>query len=321
MWRVILGALLLSGCGDAGDTGSADTGTTGTTDASTGEPLEATSTTGGTTNVGGSEESSSGAEDSSTGMPVEPQNGTLHVLTYNVAGLPDALSGSNPLVNTPLISPRLNEFDLVLAQEDFSYHEELAADAEHPYQSTPGGGGTLGDGLNRFSLSPFEDFERMGWIECNGVVDSGSDCLTQKGFSVGLHELGPGVEVDVYNFHMDAGGSAEDIAARQAQVEQMLGVISRRSANRALIVAGDTNMDEEDEADFVTLLEGAGLTDACRELTCGDQFRIDRIMFRNSGTLELTPMSWLVDLSFVDDEGEQLSDHEAVVVDFSWATP
>jgi len=315
MWRVVLGALLVLGCGDDADA-VPDGGTTGASEASTSGVTEATS--GGATDSGSSE--STAADESSTGAPTEPQAGMLSVLSYNVAGLPDALSSSNPLVNTPLISPRLNEFDLVLVQEDFSYHAELSADAEHPHQSTPGGGGTLGDGLNRFSQSAFEGFERNGWVECNGTVDSGSDCLTAKGFSVARHELGPGVEVDVYNFHMDAGGSADDIAARQAQIEQMLGTISTRSSERALIVGGDTNMDEEDEADLVSLLEGAGLTDACRELKCGEAFRIDRIMFRSIDGIELTPTSWRVDLSFVDDEGEQLSDHEAVVVEFDWAS-
>lgn len=322
MGRVILGALLLSGCGDtggAGGGGSTEGGSGGSTGGavgtSTGGTPTGSSETGDTT--GGPEESSTGS--SSTGAPIGPQAGTMRVLSYNVAGLPDGLSSSNPLVNTPLMSPLLNNFDLVLAQEDFSYHRELSADAEHPYQSTPGGGGTLGDGLNRFSQSEFEDFERNGWIECNGTVDSGSDCLTQKGFTLARHLLAPGTEVDIYNLHMDAGGSAEDIAARQAQIQQILETISERSVDRTIIVAGDTNMDEEDEADLVSLMEGAGLTDACRELACGEEFRIDRIMYRNVGRVELTPTEWVVDGSFVDAEGGALSDHEAVVVQFDWA--
>lgn len=331
MWRVFLGALLLSGCSDAGDgsdssaeTGGGTTqGVDGTTGTSVTESDETTGTTGDNTGPPSSTGSptDTGTSESDTTEGSEPADGTMRVLSYNVAGLPDALSGSTPSVNTPLISPLLNDFDLVLVQEDFSFHPELSADAEHPHQSTPGGGGSLGDGLNRFSESAFADFERAGWTECNGTVDSGSDCLTDKGFTVGLHELAPGANVDVYNFHMDAGGSEDDIAARQAQVQQVLETIEMRSADRALIVGGDTNMDEEDEADFVTLLEGAGLTDACRELACGDEFRIDRVMFRSSERVELTPTSWLVDLSFVDDNGGPLSDHEAVVVDFDWAKP
>lgn len=338
-----------SGTGSAGSANAGSDGdTTGAIDTSTGvppaesaDPTESTgrvastsdalgtsgratdtgSTAGGGADSSGSSADSSGSEEgsSSTGSRAGPEEGKMRVLSYNVAGLPDFISGSDPLVNTPLMSPLLNEFDLVLAQEDFSYHAQLSADAEHPHQSTPGGGGTLGDGLNRFSQSAFNDFEREGWIQCNGLFDSGSDCLTDKGFSVGLHEFGPDAEVDVYNLHMDAGGSQADIAARQAQIQQLLGRISVRSAARAVIVAGDTNMDEEDEADFVTLLNGAGLTDACRELTCGDEFRIDRIMFRSSDTVELTPTSWIVDLSFVDASGEQLSDHDAVVAEFNWA--
>lgn len=263
-------------------------------------------------------ESSDGGDDSTDGDPAS--QGTTNVLTYNVAGLPDFISQRNPAVNTPLISPLLDAYDLVLVQEDFSYHAELAADASHPFQSTPGGGGSLGDGLNRFSHSEFVDFERTGWAACNGHFDSGSDCLTDKGYSVGLHELAPGALVDVYNLHMDAGGSQADIQARQAQVQQMLSTILTRSQGRALIVAGDTNMGGSDEADFVTLLAGAGLVDACRELDCGEQYRIDRVMFRSSADLQLTPTSWIVDPSFVDGGGYPLSDHEAIGVEFDWAT-
>ena len=296
-----------AGSGGSGDSTSGPMGTTA--------GAEATGDTGDSGDSG-----DSGDDDSSTGAMVGPDEGTLRVLTYNVAGLPDLISGSDPLVNTPLISPLLNDFELVLVQEDFSYHAELSADAEHPYQSTPGGGGTLGDGLNRFSDSAFSDFERAGWEQCNGLFDSGSDCLTEKGFSVGLHELGPDATVDVYNLHMDAGGSQGDIEARQAQIQQLLETIALRSDGRALIVAGDTNMDEEDEADFVTLLEGAGLVDACRELGCGEEYRIDRIMLRSSDAVELVPTVWLVDDAFVDGNGDALSDHEAVVVELEWST-
>ena len=44
-------------------------------------------------------------------------DGEVHALTYNVAGLPEILSGSNPEVNTDLIGPKLNDFDLVVMQE------------------------------------------------------------------------------------------------------------------------------------------------------------------------------------------------------------
>ena len=250
---------------------------------------------------------------------VEPGDGSLRVLTYNVAGLPELISGSNPSVNTPLISPLLNAYDLVLVQEDFSYHAELSADATHPHQSEPGGTGSLGDGLNRFSNHPFDGFERHAWEQCNGLIDAANDCLTDKGFSAATHELDSGALVDVYNLHMDAGGSVGDKAARRAQIEQMLARIAQ-TPDRALIVAGDTNLGASDEADVQTLLIGAGLSDACRELGCGDDARIDRVMFRSSAAVTLTPTDWLLDPAFVDGSGAPLSDHLPVAVDFAWTS-
>jgi hypothetical protein len=47
------------------------------------------------------------------------QSGDFLALTYNVAGLPEGISGSHPETNTPLIGPLLNAYDLVLMQESW----------------------------------------------------------------------------------------------------------------------------------------------------------------------------------------------------------
>ncbi|MEQ9318019.1 MAG: hypothetical protein RIF41_02630, partial [Polyangiaceae bacterium] len=60
--------------------------------------------------------------------PIPPQDGTFSALSYNVAGLPQGLSGSEPEEYIPLISPLLTGYDLVLVQEDFVYHAELRAE-------------------------------------------------------------------------------------------------------------------------------------------------------------------------------------------------
>jgi hypothetical protein len=266
----------------------------------------------------------SGTADSSTGDPPPPvTQGTLQLLTYNVAGLPDGISGSMPIEYIPQISPLLNQYELALVQEDFAYHPELAADAEHPYQSEPHPdldppNYVFGDGLNEFSQYPFDPPDRVAWALCNGQLDMGSDCLTDKGFYRAVHTLSEGIEVDVYNLHMDAGGSPEDIAARDAQVAQLVAYILMHSLDRAVIVAGDTNMDEEDEASLQALLAAAGLTDVCRALDCGEEYRIDRVLYRSSTRIELTPMAWAIDATFVDSLGNDLSDHEALGVVIGW---
>lgn len=308
-----------NGCSDDGTAadggGTATEATSAATSTSTSAPADS-----GSTEAASSGADTTSAGESSGGPPVT--EGMLSVLTYNVAGLPEPLSSSMPATYTPLISPLLNPYDLVLVQEDFAYHEDLVSAVDHPHLSDPkatGTGDPLGDGLNRMSRHPFADHAREAWEVCNGMIDSGSDCLTMKGFAFARHELSPGVFVDVYNLHMDAGGSAEDHDARAAQTDQLLAAMAEHSEGMALVVAGDTNMGESSEAIFQTLLEGAGLVDACRELGCGEDTRIDRIMLRNGGGVVLTPDAWRIDDTFVTDGGEPLSDHEAVAIDVHWA--
>lgn len=315
--RLAIPALLLLSCGssDAAPASETTTTTAGTSSAGPDTGTAAVDTTG----DGASSSSSSGAP-----VPTPPvTEGEFTLLTYNVAGLPEGTSQSMPLEYTPQISPLLNLYDLALVQEDFAYHDLLVADAGHPYQSEPHPDSnprelSFGDGLNEFSQFEFGALDRVTWAECNGTVDSGSDCLTIKGFFAATHTLSEGIEVLVYDLHMDAGGSKGDIAARDAQVAQLLAHLEANAGDRAVIIGGDTNMDEEDEASLAALLDGAGLVDACRALSCGDEGRIDRVLLRSSAQVELTAVDWQVDDRFVDPEGNQLSDHEAVGVTIGW---
>lgn len=251
------------------------------------------------------------------GPEPEKPTGTFDFLTYNVAGLPEGLSGSNPAVNIPLISPRLNGFDMALVQEDFAYHATLRAGALHLFQSIPSTEAPffysdLGDGLNRFSMLEVGALYRVPWEKCNGLLTCGSDCFTPKGFSMGP-TLVNGIQVDVYNLHMDAGSCAEDVEARADQVRQLVSYMNTYSAGRALIVAGDFNMKDLP----TTLTSGMKLTDACQRLACGDN-RIDKVLFRSSSSLTLEPLIWAIPTGFVDGQGKDLSDHKPVAVRFRW---
>jgi len=273
-----------------------------------------------------------------------PRRGTLLALSYNVAGLPDALSGSMPETFTPLISPLLNGYDLVVVQESWltpdpnpleplrTYHEDLVVDANHPHQSIskPAPLGTdpgrpsaiLSDGLNRLSHVPFELTDRAPWAECVGLTNSGSDCLALKGFSMARTSFAPGIVVDVYNLHMEAGGSDEDNQLRDDQVAQLVGYIVANSAGNAVIVGGDFNLHSDsapDDVPFQALLDGASLQDVCVAVGCPDTNRIDKFLFRSSSTLQLSPLSWNFETDvFVAPGGEPLSDHDPLAVEFLW---
>jgi hypothetical protein len=254
--------------------------------------------------------------------------GEFSVLIYNVDGLPATLSGATPEVDIPQISPLLNSYDLVLVQEDFWYHDLLTAEITHPHRSEPKVAEPslteLGDGLNRFSRIRFDPVTRAAWQRCNGSVDCSNDCMTDKGFSVARVRLAKGVSLNVYNLHMDAGNCEGDFEAREGQLQQLVADLAARTADEAVIIAGDTNLknwrNREDQILLDQLLQETGVAIACNVLACTGGNH-DRIMFRSSPDLKLTPLSWSNPPEFVDAQGFDLSDHKPVLVNFSWEVP
>lgn len=263
-----------------------------------------------------------------------PTNGLLTILTYNVAGLPSPVSASAPHRNTAVIGRRINGYDLVLVQEDFCYHRALEGGAGHSFRSAPehdpgctillGSDNDLGDGLNRFSASPIVHFERRDWSSCHGFLSCHNDCMGSKGFTVGTHVLGSGLEIDVYNVHMDAGICSGDFDARRSQHEQLARAIVRRSSGRAVIVGGDLNLTntQADRRTTARFLERTGLKDLCAATRCRAGARLDRILFRSGESVELLPATHELPARFNDAGGEPLSDHAPILGRLRWqATP
>lgn len=257
--------------------------------------------------------------------PPLPAQGSVHVLTYNVAGLPEGISGSHPLVDMTQIAPKLDGYDLALLQEDFAYHDDLVNGSDFPYDSGWGEPRqrTVGDGLTRFSIFPLGPTDRVQWDACNGGIDFGaSDCLAEKGFSVDEVHLADGVSLLVYNLHADAGNGQADAEARASNFAQIAADIAARAGDHAVLVAGDTNLHgaADDPRILQDFLDASGTHDACRTLQCGDE-HIDRFMFRSGSELTLQPTAWAVATEFVDGDGQPLSDHPAIAVTVDWQIP
>ncbi len=289
----------------------------------------------------------------------DASEGELELLTYNVAGLPQEFSREMPGVNLPKISPKLNAYDLVLSQEDFdwwtdtvagldfvNYHERLRADTTHEHASErhPGPeavgvdlslrpGPQVGDGLGYLSRFPFEDVVRVPWPRCFGGLDpsdgGAADCLAMKGFMVATFELAPAVKVDVYNLHAEAGGTADDQALQAENFEVLAELIATRSKDRAVILAGDTNLhtdgehpDASGDTDgeiWAKFLDMTSLLDTCDVLACEDPGAIDKVAYREGVGVALTPLSRAFETDeFVDEAGEALSDHPPLSVRFRY---
>jgi endonuclease/exonuclease/phosphatase family metal-dependent hydrolase len=286
-----------------------------------------------------------GSSESRDAAPDTPDAIEMELLSYNVAGLPEGLSGSMPATYIPLISPRLSAYDLVAVQEDFAYHAELVADVDHPHRTEPNAASAppLGDGLSVLSRLPIVESEHVAWSRCFGVLDSGSDCLTPKGFLRVRLALDGGRELDLYNAHTDAGTDPDSTAARIDNLAQLAEHIRVHSAGHALIVLGDMNTRYTDaDGSLQELLAQAELRDVWAELLRGGVIpsagserapcpadrnnpvceRIDKILVRDSDRVRITATDYRVDgLRFETDAGEQLSDHRPVAARLSIQGP
>jgi endonuclease/exonuclease/phosphatase family metal-dependent hydrolase len=175
-----------------------------------------------------------------------------------------------------------------------------------------------GSGLALLSHGEQVDYTEVHYDECHGVLEGASDCLASKGFQVLTTTLG-GVEIDLYNTHHEAGGGSEDEAVRLGQVDQVLAFMAGRS-DRAVIYTGDFNLHPDDVEDDEPLARyaDAGLRNACDEVACAEPNHIDMIRLRDSGQLELTVEGWSRETQFVDEDGVDLSDHQAISATIRW---
>ncbi|MFJ9097162.1 jacalin-like lectin [Streptomyces sp. NPDC102405] len=272
-------------------------------------------------------------------------SGSFSVLSYNVAGLPEAISSaSTPRESsTTAIGQRIAPYDIVHVEEDFNYHAYLyAGDTNHAYRTPTSGGAGIGSGLNTLSKIPYDsdDFERAHWNSCQ--VDSG-DCLTPKGFTFMRERLAEGVYVDFYNLHTNAGTNDGDLASRADNLNQLTAFIQAHSAGNAVVVMGDTNTRYTRSGDTIAEFAAAnGLTDPWVQLVRGgtppakgsdalvcDQTGptvpntcevVDKVLYRSSRLVSLNATSYNNEhAKFLTDAGLMLSDHDPISVGFTWS--
>lgn len=257
-----------------------------------------------------------------------PTSGTLRVLTYNVAGLPDGLSGAEGalLDRMPQINALLDDYDLVGLQEDFDEggHDALTGGTPHAavtwFSERVSAERYYGAGLSQLLPVAPDAYVEEHYEHCNGVFDGASDCLASKGFQVATLSLG-GQQLDVYNTHHEAGGGADDLAARLSQVDAVVASVDGRSAGRAILLMGDFNLhpDDVEDAEPLGRYDGAGLDRVCDLLSCAEPNHIDQVRLRSSATLQLEALEWTRETGFVNDDGVDLSDHPPISATLAWS--
>jgi endonuclease/exonuclease/phosphatase family metal-dependent hydrolase len=253
-------------------------------------------------------------------------SGDLTVLTYNVHGLPAAITGDDTPARMVDIGPKIADWDIVGIQEDFDSdnHQTLmdgAQPVDHRWFDDTLEGRFYGSGLSVLATPAIIDHQHTHFSACHGITDASSDCLASKGFQAVRLAVGE-TSIDVYNTHLEAGGGEEDNAARQIHVDEILASLSGWSAGQAVIFTGDFNLRPSDAADgplIAQLVNEAGLTQACTALDCPEADHIDKILFRSSDEIALTATSWANNASdFQSESGTDLSDHPPLSATIRW---
>ncbi|WP_229253980.1 endonuclease/exonuclease/phosphatase family protein [Dyadobacter sp. NIV53] len=265
-------------------------------------------------------------------------SGSFSVITYNIAGLPGIISSAMTERESSIteIGKRLNAFDIVHVQEDFSYNDDLySIENMHPFRSVTKGNVPFGDGLNTLSKYPVTEITRISWQDCTGA-----DCLTPKGFSYSRIEIARNHFIDFYNVHANAFNDTEAAAARRNNIRQLSDYIKTHSQGHAVVVMGDLNAHYSFYHDNLnTLLTDNSLTDTWVSLQNNGSMpialtqtpeknilglnasteTIDKILYRSSNEILLKPSEYKLERQlFNTATGIPLSDHHPVSLSFAW---
>ncbi|KAG9233190.1 endonuclease/Exonuclease/phosphatase [Amylocarpus encephaloides] len=268
--------------------------------------------------------------------------GDFNILTTNVAGLPAILNSNDvpgdKATNAGLLGTLFSKYNynIINVQEDFAYHAYIYATDTHPYRTATTGTVVVGSGLNTISNFDWINFTRVKWDICSNA--SGADCLTPKGFTMMRVMVSEGVYVDMYNIHADAGTEADDEKSRTANIQQVANYIDTWSVGNSVIVFGDTNSRYTRVLDNIALFQTQnGLTDSFVQLEHGGVNptveticanpslvntceTVDKVFYRGSKQLALTATYFNYESSkFLQPDGNILSDHNPITVNFTWA--
>ena len=296
------------------------------------------------------------------------------VATLNVDGLPTHILGINinpdgPGGETWRTGGYLAQkgYDIIGVQEDFNYDEELRTPLEmtHNFGEWQGeidldfsnvfdvlfrGGRFSTDGLRMFWRKQhiLESEETTAWNDSYGKFDHCWDAIVIKGFHRCEMTLSSGLQVVVYDMHMDAstdfdeamGNDGGDIDARRSQWVQLREEVLARLDERPVILLGDMNSlypRDSIQALFIDPINATGqheVSDTWVEYELGGQYPavgsgdrnvayangevLDKILYINPviGT-RLKLEAYRLGTDYTYDDGTPMGDHYPVSATFS----
>jgi hypothetical protein len=264
------------------------------------------------------------------------------VLSYNVHGLSWVAARDDPAQRSAAIGWLARRYDVVLLQEDFETARAIAAQLPGrtivrgnglrfdprliavkflllPVSlALPGFSPPYGAGLTTVLAERFRAAEdavrRHSYATCDGWFSNRNDCWASKGFLRVRVAVDEGIEVDVYNTHLESGSSPGSVESRRAQIADLAAAIERDSAGRALIVGGDFNLAadrEGDRADLDGFRDRLGLEETGAGPELAGWRGYDHLWVRSGGGVAIEVRGAGEDRLFVSGD-RALSDHPAI---------
>ncbi len=269
----------------------------------------------------------------------------LSVLSYNVHGLSWVFAHDNPRARSPTIGWLANKYDVVLFQEDFEYHGEIADQMEGStafrgndmrmdvplvaakvllfpfWLLIPDFSPPYGSGLTTFVdsyLTQPSEVTVQAYDDCHGWFSDNWNCWASKGFVRVRIRLPNHAEVDIYQTHLDAGHKEGSIAARRNQLDALARAVEELSTDRAVIIGGDFNTPyyrPKDRAAILDFRERLSLQDSGAAPQLPWWRERDYLLFRNGSRTKLVVLEAGEASEFVN-QNLALSDHPALFARF-----
>jgi endonuclease/exonuclease/phosphatase family metal-dependent hydrolase len=284
-------------------------------------------------------------DDARAQEPISGSKEFVSLLSYNVHGIAALIAKDDPRDRTPSIGWLSRPYDIILYQEDFEYHPELAQQLDH-HAEFKGNGALVGDarrvivkiiswpftllipnfsppygsGVSTFvsEVLSVSGSNAKHYRDCHGWFGANGDCWAAKGYLRVSIETASGARIDVYNTHLEAGPTDASTEVRGKQLQSLAKAIKKISENRAVIVAGDFNLGYIRPGDREVIKQfrkELGLSDSGAGPETPFWKERDYILYRNGAETQLEVKESGEALEFIS-AGRALSDHPALFARF-----
>ena len=249
------------------------------------------------------------------------------VLTYNIHALSPLFAGDKPRERILEILDKSYGYNCILFQENWIFSKNNLIEKIDNYTVVVSNKskykkllkGILnknGSGLtllvqNEISI---KDLSEISYDKCSGWLCKANDCIATKGFQHFTIDV-DGIDVDIYNTHLDAGNSKRDQETRFLQIKQLTEYIELHSKDRPIILTGDININylsTKEHSTLKYLVDNLGLSMVEWNNRLDAEYVLDYIFYRGTDAINISLANGGIDSNLLG-----TSDHPPIYAQFT----